>query len=281
MIARPQLTAITPVSIDHVQYLGATIEKIAFEKAGILKPGVVGVIGPQPTAALGVIEARARDIGAPLWRFGKEWRAARSGDALIYESGGRTDRYPLPNLPGAFQIENAGIALACAEKLDGFGLHAAAKMHGLTHASWPARVQNLKGGKLSALIPRDWELWLDGGHNASAGSALAALAQGWGDRPLHLVYGMLNTKAARDFVRPLAPLAQSLTAIAIPEVEASLSAEDAAAEARAAGAHAETAESLEAALRTIAQVHGHNAKAARVLICGSLYLAGHVLALDQ
>lgn len=281
VIAQPRLTAITPISIDHVQYLGDTIEKIAFEKAGILKPGVIGVIGPQPAAALAVIEARAREIGAPLWRFGKEWRAARSGDALIYESNGRTDKYPLPNLPGAFQIENAGLALACAEKLDGFGLDAAAKTHGMTHANWPARVQRLKGGKLSALIPDNWELWLDGGHNASAGEALAAIAQGWNDRPLHLVYGMLNTKAARDFVRPLAPLAQSLTAIAIPGVEASLSAEEAVAEARAAGAQAETAESLEAALRKIAQAHGRTMQAARVMICGSLYLAGHVLALDQ
>ena len=278
VLARPRLTAITPVSIDHVQYLGDTVEKIAFEKAGILKPGVTAVIGPQPAAALAVIEARAQEVGAPLSRFGKEWHAAEVAGGLRFEHGGGTETYPPPGLPGAFQFENAGIALACAAELGEFGLERAACRAGLAEAHWPGRLQRLQGGALSARLPEGWELWLDGAHNASAGAALAEMAKGWAGRPLHLVYGMLNTKAARDFLRPLAPLADSLTAVAIPGAEASLSAEEAAAEARAAGARPRVAASLGAALDAILEGLPPDAPPARVLVCGSLYLAGTVLA---
>jgi dihydrofolate synthase/folylpolyglutamate synthase len=188
------------------------------------------------------------------------------------------ERYPAPPLPGAFQTVNAGVALACAEHLDGFGLDARVRAIGLGNVDWPARLQRLTGGHLERLLPKGWELWLDGGHNAAAGEALAEVARAWSDRPLHLVYGMLNTKAARDFVQPLAPLAQSLHAVAIPGVEASLSAQDAAAEAASAGIHAQTAASVEDALHAIAAHAGDAPPPARVLICGSLYLAGHVLA---
>ena len=278
VVARPRLTVITPVSIDHVQYLGTTIEEIAFEKAGILKPGVRAVIGPQPAAALGVIEARAREIGAPLSRFGTEWHAATVEGALHFEHEDGLEIYPPPRLPGAFQFENAGIALACAAELRDFSLDAAARRAGVTGAEWRGRLQRLQGGRLSARLPDGWELWLDGGHNASAGAALARIAEGWAERPLHLVYGMLNTKAARDFLRPLAPRADTLTAVAIPGVEASLSAEEAAAEAVAAGARPRVASSVEAALGAILDDLPPDGPPGRVLICGSLYLAGTVLA---
>ncbi len=278
MIARPRLTAITPISIDHVQYLGDTIEQIAFEKAGILKPGVTAVIGPQPPAVSAVIEARARDIGAPLSRFGVDWHARAADGGLRFETAAGTWAYPPPCLPGAFQIENAGMALACATQLDEYDLDQAAGAAGLEGAHWPARVQRLRQGRLSALLPDGWELWLDGGHNAAAGAALAEIATGWTGRPLHLVFGMLNTKAARDFVRPLAPLADSLRAVAIPGVEASLSAEDAAAEAAAAGITPRVSAGIEIAIRDIVAGAAPDAPPGRILICGSLYLAGTVLA---
>ncbi len=278
VIARPRLTAITPVSIDHVQYLGETIEEIAFEKAGILKSGVPAVVGPQQAAALAVIEDRARAIGAPLRRFGTEWHAAAKGGVLRFEDAAGPRDYPLPNLPGGFQVENAGLALACAEQLREFGLDDAARAAGLTGARWQARLQHLSQGRLVAMIPDGWELWLDGGHNASAGAALAEAAKDWRARPLHIVYGMLNTKAAGDFLRPLAPLARSLHAVGIPGVEAALSAEDAAAEATAAGFTARVGASVEAALREIAAGVPEDEAPGRILICGSLYLAGTVLA---
>ncbi|MFQ5773732.1 MAG: bifunctional folylpolyglutamate synthase/dihydrofolate synthase [Kiloniellaceae bacterium] len=277
VVARPRLTVITPVSIDHVQYLGADLRRIAFEKAGILKPGVPAVIGPQPPVALEVIERRAAEAGAPLYRIGKDWRVRAEGGGLLFEGRQGKRSYPAPVLRGPFQIENAGVALACAELLEDFGLDEAARAAGLVRADWPGRLQPLSGGRLSGLLPDGWELWLDGGHNEAAGRALAEVARGWRDRPLHLVYGMLNTKSARDFVRPLAPFTRSLHAVAIPGVEASLSAEEAAAHGAAVGLPARASAGLAEALRDIAR----EAPPGRVLICGSLYLAGRALAEER
>ncbi len=281
LIARPRLTAISPVSVDHVHFLGGTLEEIAFEKAGILKPGVPAAIGPQAPEARAVIERRAGELGAPLHRHGQEWQVRPEGSAgdggFVFKGRGEGQSYPAPALPGTYQIENAGLALACAERLEGFGLDAAARTTGLARAEWPGRLQRLTRGPLIALLPEGWELWLDGGHNAAAGVALARDLAEWQarrPRPLHLVYGMLNTKGAQGFLRPLAPCAETLHAVEIPGEPASLSAEEAAQEARAAGFQAQTSANIAAALREIAE----SRTPGRVLICGSLYLAGQVLA---
>jgi len=285
LIARPRLTAISPISVDHVQFLGATLEEIAFEKAGILKPGVPAVIGPQAPEAHAVIEARAAELDAPLHRHGREWRAgatdgaengAENGD-FFFEFGGERRRYPAPVLPGAHQIENAGLALACAALLDDFGLDAAACAAGLARAEWPGRLQRLTRGPLLDPLPEGWELWLDGGHNAAAGAALARTLADWAARPphrVHLVYGMLDTKGAQGFLRPLAPCTETLHAVEIPGVPASLSAEQAAREAAQAGFQAQASASVAAALHAITK----DRPPGRILICGSLYLAGQVLA---
>ena len=274
VLARPRLTVITPVSIDHVQYLGSDLAGIAAEKAGILKPGVAAVVGPQPPAALAAIERRAAEIGAPLYRHGRDWQAAAAGDGMVYR-GRRGERaLPAPVLLGPHQIDNAGIALACAELLDEFALDERAQRAGLAHARWPARLQRLRVGPLPARLPDGWELWLDGGHNAAAGAALAQVAAGWCDMPLHLVYGMLNTKAAEDFLAPLAPFVAALSAVAIPGEPASLTAEQAAAHARSVGISAIVSGSVGEAVDSLIGA----APRGRILICGSLYLAGRVLA---
>jgi len=282
VIAEPRLTAITPVSVDHVQFLGTSIEEIAFEKAGILKPGVPAVIGPQAPQALAVIERRAAEVGAPLHRFGHEWRAGSESGGLVFESGNTRHLYPAPALAGAYQIENAGVALACAALLDGFGLDEAARAAGLERARWPGRLQRLVRGALVDPLPEGWELWLDGGHNAAAGEALARDLAEWRERPLHLVYGMLNTKSAQGFLGPLAPFARSLRAVAIPGEAASLSAEEAARAATEAGFQASSSAGVAAALGEIVRDSGRDGGrdggTGRILICGSLYLAGHVLA---
>ncbi len=282
LIARPRLTAISPVSVDHVQFLGGTLAEIAFEKAGILKPGVPAAIGPQAPEAMAVIEARAAELGAPLYRYGREWKVrpeASAGDGgLVFEGRGKARGYPAPALPGAHQIENAGLALACAELLEGFGLDAAAQDTGLARVEWPGRLQHLIRGPLVESLPEGWELWLDGGHNAAAGAALARDLAEWRERPLHLVYGMLNTKGAQGFLRPLAPRAETLHAVEIPGQPASLSAEQAASEARAAGFEAHAGKSVAAALGEITKDRTTGPKPGRILICGSLYLAGQVLA---
>ncbi len=273
----PRLSVITPVSIDHVQYLGDDLAGIAAEKAGILKRGVPAVIGPQQAIALEAIRTRARSVQSLLYVFGESWSFEDRDAGLHYRDDGGPLTLPKPRLLGIHQLENAAIAVAAARRLGDLRPDDGAIRRGLLEARWPGRLQRLTRGPLADLAARHggWELWLDGGHNAAAGQALAEMAERWRDRPLHLIYGMLNTKAARDFLRPLGPRAASLHAVAIPGVEASLSAEEAAAEAGVAGFAAETAESVETALAAI--LKGATGPG-RVLICGSLYLSGWVLA---
>ncbi len=267
VIARPAVSVITPVSLDHQHYLGDSLEEIAFEKAGILKPGVPAVVAPQDPRALAVIEAQARKMAAPLLRAGVEWHFRREGDGLVLDG----ERYPLPALRGAHQIENAATALAVARALKATDPALALQgAEGLQRMEWPARLQRLGPGRHYAKVPGGWEIWLDGGHNPAAGLALAAELATWHDRPTHLIYGLLNTKAAAEFLAPLVPHAESLQAIAIPGEVNSLTAAEAAAAAPGAVARASLDEAL-------ASLRGE-AAGARVLICGSLYLAGRVLA---
>ncbi len=271
VVDRPNLTVITPVSIDHTQYLGDSLGEIAFEKAGILKPDVPAVVGPQEPDAVRVIADRASAIGAPLLCHGADWRSGRSGDALRFTGFGRDRLYPAPGLAGPHQWGNAGIALAATYALPGFDIAEDAMAAGLRDAVWPGRLQRLA---LPAVGASDWELWLDGGHNAAAGLALGEVAKAWDDRPLHLVVGMLNTKPPEDFLRPLAPHATSLVAVPVPG-GASEDPSVICGVARTLDLDAETAETAEAAIDHIiarAPVPG------RILVCGSLYLVGVVLA---
>ena len=274
VVRRPVVTAITPVSLDHQAFLGDTIAAIAGEKAGILKPGVPAVIGPQEADAATVIAARATAIGAPLYRWRQEWRCDPVAGGMRYEGARWRLDLPLPSLAGAHQIANAGTAIACLEQLPRLDLPPQALARGLSHIEWPARLQHLTRGPLVALLPPGWELWLDGGHNPAAGAVLAKVAAGWRDRPLDLIVGMLNTKDAAGFLAPLAPHARALRALTIPGEENALPAAAITAAARASGIAATECASVEAALRAAIATAGP----ARVLICGSLHLAGVVLA---
>jgi len=274
VVRRPAVSAITPISLDHQAFLGDTIAAIAGEKAGILKPAVTAVIAPQPREAAAVVEARAAAVGAPLFRAGREWRCYRSDGGMRY-AGERWDfELPLPALIGGHQIINAGTAIACLERLVGFSLGREAIASGLQRIDWPARLQLLRRGPLVDAAPADWELWLDGGHNPAAGEVLADVVAGWRDRPLYLVVGMMNTKDAAGFIAPLARHAQSLTAVTIPGQKNALPAEAIAGAAASVGIPASTAASVLAAVEEI----GRHGGSGRVLICGSLYFAGKVLA---
>ena len=272
VVRHPAVTVITPVSLDHQAFLGPTVAAIAGEKAGILKRGAPAVIGPQTDEAEAVIEARAREVGAPLARWGYEWRCTAQAGGMRYEGRRWTADLPRPSLPGAHQIANAGTAIACLEALPGAVIAPKALADGLRRIDWPARLQRLTRGPLVHMMP-GWELWLDGGHNPAAGEVLAAQAGTWRDCPLHLVVGMLNTKDAAGFLAPLAPFAATLHAVTIPGEENPLSAAAIVAAARSVGIAAQEAASIEAALEAIAGAGG----AGRVLICGSLHFAGVVL----
>ncbi|NOD32079.1 bifunctional folylpolyglutamate synthase/dihydrofolate synthase [Ruegeria atlantica] len=269
VIENPAVTVITPVSIDHEQFLGDTLGKIAAEKAGIIKPGVPCIVGPQQDEALEVIEYTAARMGAPLLVHGQHWHVQEENGRLIYQDETGLRDVPLPNLLGAHQIQNAGAALAVLRHLNmGDDAYEAA----VTKAEWPARMQRMKSGPLVDQAPQA-EIWLDGGHNAAAGIALADVLTNLPQKPTHMICGMLNTKDVTGYLAPLAEKATSLTAVSIPGETATLSAEETAAAAARVNLPASTADSVADALKVITDTDPQ----ARVLICGSLYLAGKIL----
>lgn len=269
VIAKPKLSIITPISIDHQQFLGDTLPEIAAEKAGIIKPGVPVIIGPQQEAALEVIEAHAQQLRAPVQVYGQHWHVSEERGRLIFQDECGLLDLPLPNLPGAHQIQNAGTALAALRHLE---LQESACEAAITQAQWPARLQRLREGPLPALAPGA-ELWLDGGHNPAAGDALAQFLASLPKRPTYLICGMLNTKDISGYLSPLRAVSETLFSVSIPNEVNTLSADDTARNAAAVGFDAHSAQTVDAALHAISVQAPH----ARIVICGSLYLAGMIL----
>ena len=278
VIAKPAVTAITPVSLDHRDFLGDTITLIAGEKAGILKSGVPAVIGPQSDEGEGVIENQARAVGAKPIRFGHEWWAEPFNPGMRYEGPRGNLDLPRPALIGDHQIVNAGTAITCFGIMAPEAYSQATIAKGLASVDWPARLQTLLQGPLADIVRtqarKGSALFLDGGHNPDAGRALAVWAKA-DRRPLYLIAGMLNTKDAGGFFAPLAPHVQAAATVAIPGAEAGLPADVLAGYATSAGVSAQAAPDLTAAL---ARLVAAAKMPSRFLICGSLYLAGVVLA---
>ncbi|MFC7477194.1 bifunctional folylpolyglutamate synthase/dihydrofolate synthase [Dankookia sp. GCM10030260] len=272
VIARPAVTAITSISMDHMDFLGDTLEKIAFEKAGILKPGVPCATGAQDPAAFGTIAAEAARLGARLRARGDAWDIEEIPGGLRYADAAGALGLPPPGLIGPHQADNAGIAIAALRAWSPSWLTDAAVAAGVAAAVWPGRLQRLRGA-LAAGLPADWELWLDGGHNAGGGLALAAQLARWRDRPLHLIVGMKGGKAVVDFLRPLLPHAASLWAVAEPGQHLATPVERI---IEASGGLARPGPTVAAALAVLPR----GGTPARVLVCGSLYLAGEVLKAD-
>lgn len=274
VIDLPALTVITPVSIDHVQYLGEGLGVIAGEKAGILKPGVTGVIGPQTAAASKVIAARAAAIGAPLVRHGNDYQFEMTAGGFRYNADGMVLDLPQPDLFGAYQVENAAVAVAALRALPRFDVDDAAIAQGVARVEWPARMQRLGRGPLVEQLPEGWELWVDAGHNPDAGRALAEAMAGWRDRPLHMITGMLNSKDTVGYLEPFAAVATDARCVAIPGENASMTAVDLAAAANEAGLSVTVAVSVDAAMD---EILANASSPGRVLICGSHYLVGALL----
>ncbi|MEP3676334.1 folylpolyglutamate synthase/dihydrofolate synthase family protein [Sulfitobacter sp.] len=269
VIAQPAATVITPVDLDHQQFLGDTLAEIAGEKAGIIKRRVPCIVGPQQEAGLEVIEAIAARNMAKLSVYGQHWQVSREAGRLIYQDEQGLLDLPLPALPGLHQVQNAGGAIATLRAL---GFDAAACEGAVTDAQWPARMQRLKTGPLVEAAGQA-ELWLDGGHNPAAGHAIAALLAELPKVPTYLVCGMLNTKDIEGYLRPLALHATALNAVSIPGEAATLPAAVTADAARKVGMQASEAADVATAIADIVAMTPH----ARILICGSLYLAGNIL----
>ncbi len=274
---KPALTIITPVSMDHMSWLGDTLAEITFEKAGILKPDVPAVIAPQESEADEVIQSRAKEIDAMTLNYGNYWGFSVKGEGFSVSIDGSDLAMPPPSLTGDHQITNAATAVVAARQLTSLTVSDDAIRNGIQNAQWPGRLQRLDGA-LANLLPADWSLWLDGGHNLAASEAIAAVARSWSDKPLHLIFGFLNSRDPQEFLAPLAPHIDTLQAVPIPGEEASLTATETANAAWQHGINAEESTGFEEALHRIAD---QAKRPGRILICGSLYLAGSVLAYEE
>jgi dihydrofolate synthase/folylpolyglutamate synthase len=276
VIEKPLASVITPVSIDHIEFLGDTLEKIAAEKAGVLKRGVPAIVGRQAAGPLSVIARHADEVRAPLHVLGQEWMVGEERGRLVYQDDRGLMDLPAPKLFGRHQFDNAGTAIA-ALRASGLNLPSQAFERGILQVDWPARMQRLSTGALPALAPEGAELWLDGSHNVDGGRmAAAALAdlEERVPRPLVLIVGMLATKDSEGFLRNFAGLARSLVAIPMNQ-EKGLPAQAVAFTARHVGIPSETASDVKAALGMVRALD--LSPAPRILITGSLYLAGEIL----
>jgi dihydrofolate synthase/folylpolyglutamate synthase len=277
VIEHPVVSVITPVSIDHVEFLGPTIEGIALEKAGILKRNAPAVLSWQNAAAFDVIEREAEKVGAPLVVGGQDFNCYEERGRLVYEDARGLVDLPLPRLPGHHQLENAATAIAALRQFLP-GLTAEVFEAGILNADWPARLQRLKQGRLADMLPAGSELWLDGGHNVAGGKVLAEAMADFEEqvaRPLILICGTLTTKDTAGFLASFTGLAREVIAVPIGGEHQARSADDVAEAARANNLSASTAESFEKAIAGIAARSWPMPP--RVLIAGSLYLAGEVL----
>lgn len=282
VVEQPLLSVITPISLDHADKLGETIARIAAEKAGVLKSGVKAVISQQDTEAIAVIRSEAERLGAPLIAWGEDFDAYEQRGRLIVQRRDELLDLPLPALVGRHQIVNAGTAVCAALELGGIAIAEQAIERGLLEVAWPARMQRLDKGPLPSLLGGGTELWLDGGHNPAAGLMLAQSLADLEERspkPLHLVVGMMAIKDAGGFLAPFRGLARHVVAVPIPGAhEAPHAPEMLVRAAIGAGLTAEAAESVEAGLR---RIENGFPGPKRILITGSLYLAGQVLGLQE
>ena len=278
VIDAPLASVITPIAIDHTEFLGDSLAQIATEKAGILKRGAPAIVAAQHRDALGVIERQAARLKAPLKIAGEDWTATEERGRLVYQDEDGLLDLPPPRLYGRHQFENAGLAIAALRAIKQFKLAPAAFEAGMAKADWPARMQRLTQGALVALAPEGSELWLDGAHNPDGGRAVAAVLADLEERvsrPLVLIVGMMSTKDCQGFLSNFTGLARRMIAVPVPNLEKSLPAEAVADAARAIGlpatSRADLSEALEAARKLDLD------PPPRILITGSLYLAGEVL----
>ena len=274
VIDRPAVSVITSIGLDHQQYLGETIEEIAREKAGILKRGCIGIVGAQAPDVREEIEQVALRVGAPLKIANQEWQSFVQHGRLVFQDEDGLLDLPLPALVGPHQIDNAGNAIATVRALNDARISDQAIAIGLRNVTWPARLQNLGAGHLRNYVSHDTELWLDGGHNGPAGVVLAQALREMPKRKTVMIWGMLNSKHPGSFIANFKNVVSHVFTLTIPEEANAISAENLASMAQDNGIVATPANSLEKALKQASLLK----PAPRIIICGSLYLAGHVLA---
>jgi dihydrofolate synthase / folylpolyglutamate synthase len=278
VIDAPLATVIAPVSMDHTEFLGDTPMAIAREKAGVIKRDVPVICADQPPEAIAVIEQQAKRMHAPLYSAGQEWHVNVERGRLVYQDDRGLMDLAAPKLFGRHQFDNAGLAIATLRAQGAFRIDTAAFEAGIVNAEWPARMQRLASGALVQQGPQGCEIWLDGGHNAEGGR-VAATALGDLEervsRPLVVIVGMMGNKEAKAFLANFAGLTRHIIAVQIPDRDNAMPPDRLADAARALGMRVEISGGVEAALRSLACLAYEVPP--RILITGSLYLAGHVL----
>jgi dihydrofolate synthase / folylpolyglutamate synthase len=281
VIETPLASVISPIGMDHTEFLGDELAKIAREKAGIVKPNVPVICAEQTAEAAAVIEQSARRMHAPLHAAGQDWHVNVERGRLVYQDDRGLMDLVAPRLFGRHQFDNAGLAIATLRALPRFRIEPSAFEAGIVNAEWPARMQRLASGPLVEQGPGGCEIWLDGGHNADGGR-VAATALGDLEervsRPLVVIVGMMANKDAGSFLANFAGLTRHIVAVTIPDRENAMPPDRLADAARALGMRVENAAGVEAALRSLARLAYEVPP--RILITGSLYLAGHVLSLN-
>jgi dihydrofolate synthase/folylpolyglutamate synthase len=281
VVDNPLATIVTPISIDHTEFLGPTLEKIAAEKAGIFKRGVPALVAAQSREVLAVLERQAARLKAPMKIAGEDWTATEERSRLVYQDDAGLLDLPAPKLYGRHQFENAGLAIAALRALLQFKISPAAFEAGMVKADWPARLHRLGHGRLAELVPAGSELWLDGGHNPDGGRAIAAALADLEERvsrPLVLIVGMLASKDCEGFLRNFSGLARRVIAVPVPGADKGLTAETVADAARAIDLPTASRANLNEALDAVRKLDLDPAP--RILITGSLYLAGEVLRMN-
>lgn len=279
-VIRPKdvlLTAITPVSKDHMEFLGETLVKIAQEKAGILKPNVPCVVGPQEPDALKAIETQAGKTGVPLFDFGREWYLQQLESGMEYRGRHFSFTLPTPSLAGMHQWANAATAVACMDMLHekGMSVPLPAIANGIQHAHWPGRLQPFQVPFLLKHLPEGSRIWLDGGHNPAAGRAIAEWASGLDKKPF-LVCGMRSTKDAKSFLEALRSAVQGMVAIPIPGEVDFVEPAMLKRLGESYGIQSRVADGVADSMRKITQFELEDS-AKNIIISGSLYLVGHFL----
>lgn len=278
VVTDPIACVFTPISMDHEKFLGDTVEKIAFEKAGILKRGAVAVSAPQTDSVVTVLERQAARLGVRVAFGGQDWTVGSEHGRMVYQDSDGLLDLPAPRLLGRHQFVNAGTAIATLRSL-GIAPDPETLARGINEVQWPARMQRLAPGPLTALAVPGSEIWLDGGHNPGGGEVIAATLADLEERvsrPLFLITGMLNTKDPVGYFKPFAGLARHVFTVGIADTPNARPPEELAEAAQSAGLSAQAADSVAAAIALISE-NWRFEQAPRILICGSLYLAGEIL----
>lgn len=287
VIEKPELTIITPISMDHMDFLGTSLAEIAFEKAGIMKQGVPCICGAQPREVSDVLKKQALELDVPLTIEGEDFKAYEQLGRLIYEDDARLLALPLPRLVGSHQINNAGVSVAAALRLPGFDPTQEQMEAAMRQVQWPARLQLLESDKLAEKISinPESEIWLDGGHNRAAAEVLAASMADLEEqlsRPLHIVIGMMQRKNADEFLQVFEGLCEMVFTVPVPSSSNCWDPEELADIAKKRGLRAMHCNSVIEALDASGErARNLGDEPVRILICGSLYLAGHVLEISQ